>query len=1400
MQNFIEASKLKSGDKARLTKSAPDAKKLPPKSANSNVKGKKPTGSPDRTKNSGNAAKKTSSSSSYSSTSKKPGSSSSVKSGSSSDGNAPRKPLASSASKKQVPSAAASKKPVVSTGAKKTSTVSGKKPQPNKSNAQKSPSKQPASESFNPLNKFTNKSNCDKVIHVTNLPDSGYTDQDILKSVQPFGKVCDILIVPSKNEAFLETSFKEAAAAAVKFSETKPVMINGKHVILSLVGKHKDQGKTETKSPSDTEAKPSPSKTETAEKPKEDKPQKENKEKKKPEKPKHNIAVPPGFVKCHRLADPPLKEADKCVVVISNLPDKHTVEEVSNLARPFGGVNDILVISNYRKAYLELPSRNSVDSMLKFYNVFPTCLSGNLLTIAMSQRFKDLKDENLIFAEIIEQAQFKITPTIYSKFVYLGNLPDKEIEEFDLTRIGLRFGKVEHYIIISNKRRAILHLGSPGSAKGMHTFLSRFPARIGDAVLTCSLPAKTTLKEDEYITYVEEQESPKPDENTHEEDAPILDEVGQQEEQPLSDDPMTETDENLEGIVANVEVEEEQEEDDDDDEEAAEAPEAPEAPEVPPSYFIEPEPVVEPSVYSADPQPYVTEESDVLVSVESDEEECEAPCPSILNGVPVIDSATMEHLLTAEESEESESNDMETSPNEMLVDCPKPVESTPAVDDSSSLVPEAKTEDAGMQEPGVEATQDAASEPTNKESEVSSVEVIPPSKEETSPTTGEENSDKETKCESGHSPKEGKDKCSEETAHGEKSKQKRERSRQSSQGKIDELAGETSEEPKDPEQAAVPSKTSLTRTAKYNPQKGELFVTLTVDNQKSSSRTPDSRKRGSGDRGSSGRESSTPKSSSNRSSPSENTSSNPKTSSGSYQAKSSYRGASAQDRDSKVTSRSRDIDYRSSRKDDRSKSSSSSSRHTRSSSRSTRGQRSKEEGDDDFPFNLDEFVTVDEIVEETTDLVKEEEEEKKEEEKKSEVTGTNRRGGKRKENYPSASSTKKAKEAGVEVQELSFVTLDEVGDEEEKEDETKSDPENRQNVEAPSLMAVDTVNAEDGPPPSTQESNMLMTLDEVSDEEEPSASAMPSGSSAIPDKDQLLTLDEFSGEDEEQTSPSEPPSQDKGSTQNAESQEGDSRADPETKVKQDTPDVPPQEPDQEGSVEQTLLTLDEVKADDDEDFPGDLENQFLTVDEVGEEEEDVETKEEELEKLEKLQTRSASKSGQTKSKASPKVSKTASKTPTGRRGRPRKRPLSETADSKDTDTSIVSEPDKTPTKSKSMATRSADQTTAKDNTITSPESVVLDSSTPKASETPAKKTKLESPASEKKQLGPFNSSVPVGLEFLVPKTGFFCELCSLFYMDDASKLKHCKSLRHYQAVQKHMAKEEETAEGKSSST
>ncbi|XP_036451938.1 zinc finger protein 638 [Colossoma macropomum] len=56
-------------------------------------------------------------------------------------------------------------------------------------------------------------------------------------------------------------------------------------------------------------------------------------------------------------------------------------------------------------------------------------------------------------------------------------------------------------------------------------------------------------------------------------------------------------------------------------------------------------------------------------------------------------------------------------------------------------------------------------------------------------------------------------------------------------------------------------------------------------------------------------------------------------------------------------------------------------------------------------------------------------------------------------------------------------------------------------------------------------------------------------------------------------------------------------------------------------------------------------------------------------------------------------------------------------------------------------------------------------------------------------LPPFSPDNPIGVDFVVPRTGYFCKLCSLFYgSEETAKKTHCSSLRHYQSMQKYYEK------------
>ncbi|XP_053921942.1 LOW QUALITY PROTEIN: zinc finger protein 638 [Cuculus canorus] len=414
------------------------------------------------------------------------------------------------------------------------------------------------------------------VLRISELPQGGFSDQDIKKIVQPFGKVSDLLVLRSRNEAFLEMNYKEAVVAAVEYGETVPVLVNGKRVKISVAERPKaPPGQTKTilkkRSPTTRRAAPSapkdpnptaaaadaaPGKKETKESAvkgdtetqtpsiavaeaavDEDLPTSTGVETElegtKPMETQSvvewggvpeeteaeggtdaasaeevaareplvalemedldGVGIHEGAVAApaerEETLEPPGKDPeDTCVVLVSNLPEKgYSVEDVSNLAKPFGGVRDVLIVSSHKKAFLEIP-RSSAHAMVRFYRCFPMSLDGNQLCVATTARCSSVSDEEAIFTALIQESDPKVdTAGVRRRFVHLGNLPDDGYRELEAVCVGLRFGKVDHYVVLKNRKKAIVQLDSPEAARSMQSFLQRCPYRMGDHTLTCTL-------------------------------------------------------------------------------------------------------------------------------------------------------------------------------------------------------------------------------------------------------------------------------------------------------------------------------------------------------------------------------------------------------------------------------------------------------------------------------------------------------------------------------------------------------------------------------------------------------------------------------------------------------------------------------------------------------------------------------------------------------------------------------------------------------------------------------------------------------------------------------------------------------------------------------------------------
>ncbi|XP_072548714.1 uncharacterized protein [Salminus brasiliensis] len=70
----------------------------------------------------------------------------------------------------------------------------------------------------------------------------------------------------------------------------------------------------------------------------------------------------------------------------------------------------------------------------------------------------------------------------------------------------------------------------------------------------------------------------------------------------------------------------------------------------------------------------------------------------------------------------------------------------------------------------------------------------------------------------------------------------------------------------------------------------------------------------------------------------------------------------------------------------------------------------------------------------------------------------------------------------------------------------------------------------------------------------------------------------------------------------------------------------------------------------------------------------------------------------------------------------------------------------------------------------------------------------DSDEEEKSQspLGPYQPDNPVGVDYVVARSGFFCKLCNMFYTDEKrAKSEHCRSLEHYKMLKRKRGEEVE---------
>ncbi|XP_053442904.1 zinc finger protein 638 isoform X2 [Nycticebus coucang] len=1270
------------------------------------------------------------------------------------------------------------------------------------------------------------------VLLISELPEDGCNEEEIRKVFQPFGKVTDVLLIPYRKEAYLEMEFKEAVTAVMKYIETTPLLVKGKSVKICVPGKKKAQNREVKKKTSyskkvsvstlkkdgeasktvETVTSTSTAKTGQAKisTPKVNKPTgksassvksvvtvaakgnkasiktaksggKKSLEAKKtgsvktkdPSKP---VTLPDAALETTE-SEPVSKETEEMrVVLISNLPNKgYSIEEVCNLAKPFGALKDILILSSHKKACIEI-NRKSADSMIKFYTCFPVSMDGNELSISMAPENVNIKDEEAIFTTLIKENDPEANiDKIQNRFVHFDNLPEDGLQ--CVLCVGLQFGKVDHHVFMHNRNKAILQLDSPESAQSMYSFLKQNPQHIGDHVLTCTLSSKIDSSEmqtekdpelgkespDLKNSPVDESEvqtaadnpSVKPNE-VEEETTPYMQtETLIHQEEPCEEEPqkaMSDTDfaiETLEVETPRKEVKVE----------------IPFVASTPTSIELFTENIDESTL------------NEQVYTNDFEKEEVEIINPE--TELSPSDSAFIEERNSTRILEESpsEAEDFFSGITQSIIEAVTEVDKHETV---SEILPSACVVTLG---PGI-STGDEKTLGKKVISEKGNMNE----NEETEFHTKEARMDLQIETEKAEK-NEGrmvagkleniiaamKEKPAENAGikvYPNKGVGQANRTDETSKTRMQAVSNVSSS--KSSIKAAMVSSFKAKPTAsKTETQKS--FLKSVLKDQVNAEKKVSAKEFGPLKPTSAGSDLAE---SSNKFKPTQS----------SVTRGGSGRIPALQGKDSKldyrdITKQSQETEARpsSTMKRDDSNNKTLAGQNTKNS-KSTTGRSSKAKEEPLFPFNLDEFVTVDEVIEEANPS----------------QAKQNPLKGKRKEalkNIPSSELNLKKKKGktsascGVEG-ELSFVTLDEIGEEEDGTAHL-----------AQALVTVDEVIDEEelNMEEIVKNSNSLFTLDELIDQDDCISHSEPKDVTVLSvaeeqdllKQERLVTVDEI-GEVEEL--PLNESADITFTTLNTKGDEGNTVRDSVGFISSQLPEDPSTlvtvDEIQDDSSDLHLVTLDEV-TEEDEDSLADFNNlkeelNFVTVDEIGEEEDGDNDLKVELAQS-KNDHPTDTKGDRKKRIVDTKKTKLEALSQVG--------PINENVMEEDLKTMIERHfTAKTPTKrvrigeappsEKAVMIEPAEDEEAFQMSEVDEESGLKDSE-------PERKRKKIEDSSLGKSVA---SDVPEDLDFLVPKAGFFCPICSLFYSGEKAMTNHCKSTRHKQNTEKFMAKQRKEKE------
>ncbi|XP_067899396.1 matrin-3-like isoform X2 [Heterodontus francisci] len=151
------------------------------------------------------------------------------------------------------------------------------------------------------------------------------------------------------------------------------------------------------------------------------------------------------------------------VVHISELQrGRCTNRDLIKLAEPFGKVTNYLLIKSKGEGFVELAYPEAAQAMVKFYQMKPTLVDGNVIRAEQSQKYKKLTIKGKESEE-------------RSRVVHISNLPSVGYSDSEIVCLGMPFGKVTNYLLMRVKNQVFLEMETHHIAMTMIEKFKKIP-------------------------------------------------------------------------------------------------------------------------------------------------------------------------------------------------------------------------------------------------------------------------------------------------------------------------------------------------------------------------------------------------------------------------------------------------------------------------------------------------------------------------------------------------------------------------------------------------------------------------------------------------------------------------------------------------------------------------------------------------------------------------------------------------------------------------------------------------------------------------------------------------------------------------------------------------------------